>query len=119
MEQHFVTLFYPKIKLLNSVKELFLTFNKFSFYSGLKLNASKSEICGIGAKKGETVDLFGAKCINLENDTIKILGVYFSYDKNLMDDKNFLTIITKIESTLALWRKRLLTLEVRILSFPS
>ena len=79
-----------------SIEELFLTFNKFSCYSGLKLNASKSEICGIGAKKGDVVDLCGAKCLNLESEAIKILGVYFSYNKSLMDDKNFLTVITKI-----------------------
>ena len=89
---------------LNSVKELFFTFNKLLSYSGLKLNASKAEICGIGAKRGDTVDLFGAKCINLENDTIKILGIHLFYDKNFLDDKNFFTIITKIESSLSLWR---------------
>ena len=102
-----------------SIEELFLTFNKFSCYSGLKLNASKSEICGIGAKKGDVVDLCGAKCLNLESEAIKILGVYFSYNKSLMDDKNFLTVITKIENTLFLWRKRSLTLEGRILVFKS
>ena len=38
---------------VNSVKELFFTFNKLLSYSGLKLNASKSKLCGIGAKKGD------------------------------------------------------------------
>ena len=77
----------------------FATFNNFSRYSGLCLNAVKSEICGIGTKKGEIIDLFGAKCINLEIESIKILGVHFSYNKTLMNDKNFLCIIKKIENT--------------------
>ena len=75
------------IKDISSVEELFHTFNRYSCYSGLRLNASKSEICGIGAKKGDIVDLFGAKCLNLEIEAIKILGVYFSYNKSLMDEK--------------------------------
>ena len=57
------------------------------------------------------MDLFGAKWINLENDTIKILGVHFSYDK--------ITIITKIECTLSLWRKHIVTLEGSILVFKT
>ena len=104
---------------ISSIKELFFTFNEFSSYSGLKLNASKSEICGIGAKKGDIVNLLGTKCLNLETETIKILGVYFSYDKHLMNEKNFLAIITKIENTLILWRKRSLTLEGRVLVFKT
>ena len=33
-----------------SVNEIIKSFNVFSKYSGLKLNASKCEICGIGVK---------------------------------------------------------------------
>ena len=40
-----------------SIKELFATFNLFSSHSGLRLNTSKTEICGVGAKKGDSVDL--------------------------------------------------------------
>ena len=79
----------------NSIKELFVIFNLFSSYSGLKLNTSKTEICGIGAKKGDFVDLFGTKCLNLETQTVKILGIHFSYNKELMNDKDFLAILKK------------------------
>ena len=34
-----------------SVNEIIKSFNVFSKYSGLKLNTSKCEICGIGVKK--------------------------------------------------------------------
>ena len=59
------------------------------------------------------------KCLNLETQTVKILGIHFSYNKELMNNKNFLTIIKKIESTLIPWSKRLLTLEGRILVFKT
>ena len=102
-----------------SIKELFATFNLFSSHSGLRLNTSKTEICGVGAKKGDSVDLFGAKCLNLEIESVKILGIHFSYNRELMNDKNYLSIIKKIESTLIPWNKRLLTLEGRILVFKT
>ena len=38
---------------------------------------------------GVQVALCGMKCVTLNNETLKILGVYFSYDKNLEQDKNF------------------------------
>ena len=54
------------------------------------------------------------KCVNLNNETVKILGVHFSYNKNLEQDKNFSEHILKIESILKLWLIRQLTLEGRI-----
>ena len=40
------------------------------------------------------------KCFNLNNETVKILGVHFSYNKNLEQDKIFSEHILKIESIL-------------------
>ena len=59
------------------------------------------------------------KCVNLNNETVKILGVHFSYDKRLEQDKNFSEHILKIESILKLWCMRQLTLEGRITVFKS
>ena len=50
---------------------------------------------------------------------MKILGVHFSYNKNLEQDKNFSDHIIKIENILKLWRMRQLTLEGRITVFKS
>lgn len=55
-----------------SVTEVFKTLGHFSLFSGLKPNISKCEICGIGALKGVTKALRGMRCINLENDMVKI-----------------------------------------------
>ena len=59
------------------------------------------------------------KCVNLNNETVKILGVHFSYNKNLEQDKNFCDHIVKIENIIKLWRMRQLTLEGRITVFKS
>ena len=76
--------------------------NIFSNFSGLKLHKTKCEIAGIGALNGVQVALCGMKCVNLNNETVKILGVHFSYNKNLKQDKHFSEHILKIESILTL-----------------
>ena len=59
------------------------------------------------------------KCIDLRNEAIKILGVYFSYNQEIKDDKNFYNIIANIQGALNLWRIRNLTLEGRIILFKT
>ena len=66
-----------------SATEVIKTFDKFSLFSGLKINNAKCEIAGIGVKKGVKMALCGMDCIDLTEDVIKILGIYFSYEKNL------------------------------------
>ena len=58
-------------------------FDEFYLFSGLKINNAKCEIAGIGVKKGVKMALCGMDCIDLTEDVIKILGIYFSYEKNL------------------------------------
>ena len=99
---------------LDSIKQLKATFDKFSKYSGLLLNSSKTEICGIGVKRGVDVALCGMKSVNLLTDSVKILGIYFSYNEEIMRGKNFMRVITKIERVLAVWRMRILTLAGKI-----
>ena len=55
----------------------------FSTVSGLKPNKSKCEIAGLGALKGVKLELCGMEYIDLMFNAIKILGVYYSFDKNL------------------------------------
>ena len=59
------------------------------------------------------------KCVNFNNGTVKILGVHFSYNKNLEQDKNFCEHIVNIENILKLWRLTQLTFERRITVFKS
>ena len=107
------------LKDLSSIRELLKVINSYSTYSGLKPNISKCEVAGIGVLKGVKVAICGFQCINLKTRAIKILGIYFSYDKNIQFENNFNKIITNITSVLKMWRLRNLTLEGKIIIFKS
>ena len=111
------TTFFLKDK--NSMIELMRELNTFTNFSVLKPNKTKCEIAGIGVLNGVQVALCGMKCVNLYNETVKILGAHFSCNKNLEQDENFCEYIVKIENILKLWRMRQLTLEGRITLFKS
>ena len=57
--------------------------------------------------------------LNLTKETVKILGVYFSYYKKLEHDINFQSRIVKIESAQRLWHMRNLIIEGKVLVFKS
>ena len=63
--------------------------------------------------------LCGMKCTDLRNEAIKILGVYFSYNQKIKDDKNVYNIISNIQRVLNLWTMRNLALEGRIVVFET
>ena len=44
--------------------------------------------------------LCGIECIKLTDDVIKILSIYFSYNKKFEQEKNVLNHISKIQNTL-------------------
>ena len=91
----------------------------FALFSGLKTNNAKCEIAGIGVKKEVKMTLCGMDCIDLTEDVIKILGIYFSYNKKPEQDTNFLNHIVKIQNILKLWELRNLTTEGKIVVFKS
>ena len=103
----------------NSIVDLSEKLKLFSDLSGLKPNTTKCEVAGIRVLKGVQVGNCGMKCIDLRNEAIKILGVYFSYNQKIKDDKNFYNIISNIQGVLNLWRMRNLTLEGRIVVFKT
>ena len=107
------------LKNTNSITEIFKTFDTFSEFSGLKANRSKCEIAGIGVKNGAEVALLDLKCINLLTDAVRILGVHFSYNPEIYKEKNFQETVNNIESVLATWRWRNLTLLGKISIFKS
>ena len=111
------TTFFIKDK--TSALEIIRCLNMFSKYSGLKPNTSKCEIAGIGVLKGAKVALCGMQSVDLRNESIKILGTYFSYDKELEQSKNFVEHISQIQNVLKMWRMRQLSLEGRITVFKS
>ena len=71
-----------------SIEELVKAFTLFSSFSGLKPTLSKCEIWGLGPLKGVEMAVCGMQSVDLTRDAIKILGIYFSYNINLINQKN-------------------------------
>ena len=102
-----------------SIKNMVDTFHLFSEFSELKPNLSKCEITGIGVLKGIQVAVCSMRCVDLKNDTLKILGTHFSYNGKLKEERNFYTTVTNIQRVLKIWKMRNLTLEGKIVIFKT
>ena len=105
------------IKDEKSVIGLMKTFDTFSTLSGLKPNKSKWEIAGSGALKAVKLALCGIECVDLLFNAIKILGVYYSYEKNLENQERFINLVLKVEKLLTLWRMQNLSTAGKITAF--
>ena len=73
------TFFYRIIFLKNIKLRFFISFHTFL---GLKPNLEISKIMGIGVLKGVQMTLCGMRCIDLNNDTLKLLCTHFPNRKN-------------------------------------
>ena len=76
---------------------------QFSIYSGLKVNAEKTEFLRLGLRNLEAFsqDL---------KTTLKILGVYFGYNKQTTNRENFEEVLKSMKISLNIWKGRGLTL---------
>ena len=74
---------------------------------------------GIGVLKRVQVSVCGMRCIDLNIDTLKILGTQFSYNKKLKEEKNFYKIVTDMQRVLKIWKMRRLTSEGIIVIFKT
>ena len=59
----------------------------------------------------------GMRFIDLNIDTLKILGTHFSINEKLKEEKNFYKIVANMQRVLKIWKMRKLTLEGKILIF--
>ena len=91
-----------------SIKNMVNIFHLFSEFSGFKPNLSKCEIAGIGVLKGVQVALCVMYCVDLKNDTLKILGTHFSYNEKLKEERNFYKTVTNIQRVLKIWKIEIL-----------
>jgi exonuclease III len=103
------------LKNEESLKETLETLNKFHTYSGLKLNLSKCEAMWLGAKAGCKEKPLGLKWVTES----KALGIHFSYDANIMFEKNFTKKLKELKRILAMWGLRDLSVLGRITVFKS
>ena len=96
--------------------DIFDTFSKFSV---LKPNKIKCEIAGVGALKGVQAALCGMRCIDLVSNTVKIVGLYYSYNEKLEIQENFKWHMINIEKILQIWRMRDLSIAGKITVFKT
>ena len=61
----------------------------------------------------------GMRCVDLNVDTLKILGTYFSYNEKLKEEKIVYKIVTDMQRVLKIWKMRRLTLEGKIVIFKT
>ena len=71
-------------------------FDTFSIYSGLKPNKSKCEIAGTGVLKGVSMELCGMEYIDLTKNSVKFLGIHFSYNKQIKMKRTLLSLLKKL-----------------------
>jgi hypothetical protein len=101
-----------------NVKNIFKEYGRLTKASGLTLNADKTEILAIREQlhtvkyQGKVYSLRGAK-------SIKINGVVFDKDIDLMKLENFNHLVSKIEKMLNGWRARQLSLLGKILIYKT
>ena len=55
---------------------------------------------GIGVLKGVSMELCGMECIDLTKNSVKNLGIHFSYNKKIEDEQSFIKAIKKLEDVL-------------------
>ena len=95
-----------------SVEALLHTADLFSKCSGLKINPEKTECMVLGNHASSTIATV-SKNIRMK-DTIKILGVYFTYNDSQRKKLNFDEILRSIKEKLQMWKWRDLTILGRI-----
>jgi len=100
------------LKDINSLDIVLNQLEMYKQFSSLKINLTKSEAGWIGRNKDESEQ--NIKWINFYEKGIKILGIFFSYNKILHYNNNFKRILTEFKTTLSLWRTRTLTLYGKI-----
>ena len=92
-------------------------------FSPLNLNGTKSEAAWLGIarhskEQGKEMPIEW-NWINLVNDKIKLLGLYYNYDQRLVNEYNFINTIKSIKDSLYVWNTRGLTLTGKITPFKS
>ena len=76
----------------------------FQEYSSLKFNVEGNEACWIGRAKGQSSKPIQCKWINLNQNSMGVLGAHFSYNKQLDEKMNFYQVTTDCRTLLIIWK---------------
>ena len=60
----------------------------------------------VGVKNGVKVALLGLKFVDLNQDSMWILGVHFSYNNDLIKERNYQEVLNKMENVLAILQEK-------------
>ena len=97
-----------------SLKKFLEVVERFGKCSGLKVNEEKTEILLLGNCAQTTVFNCKSQSDTVFKKSVKILGVHFTYDKQLKRKLNFEELINTMKQKLRIWRWRDLTIIGRI-----
>lgn len=100
------------IKNEESLTHIFAITEKFSKYSGLKLNIDKSLLFYIGPWKTKHQSVQG---VPVCSDSFNALGIEIGNDEIICYDKNYTEKIEKLKRRLGMWSTRRLTLMGKVL----
>ena len=101
-----------------SVEELVKTFTLFSSFLSLIFLIFLNVIsAGWAHLKWVKIAVCGMQSVGLTRAAMKILGIYFSYNMNLMNQKNYCQTITNIHGVLKLWKMGNLSIKRKIVVF--
>ena len=60
----------------------------------------------MGVLKGVLMELCGMECIDLTKNSVKIIGIHFSYNKKIKNEENFIKLIKKLRMFLKFGEKK-------------
>ena len=100
------------LKNEQAIENCLKTIQLFGNVSGLKLNIEKTEGLWLGKGRNRGDNFAG---VNWEKDSIKALGVFFGYNEQDIEEKNWRNKIETIKKLLNKWNYRDLTMQGRIL----
>ena len=97
---------------IDSAKRLFSTLKSFEIVSGLRVNVDKSEGLWLGSSRNSAEKPFNIKWTN---EPVLALGVYFSYNDQDSNQRNFFSLLRDIENSLISWSRHNISIYGRIL----
>ena len=102
-----------------SLELIIQTCANFQTFSSLKLNVEKCEACWIGAEKDNPAKPINCKWVNIAGEAIRTLGIYNSYDTDLVEKLNFLDNLKPLNDVIRTWEPRGLSVAGKILVFKT
>jgi len=93
-----------------SLYETIVLLDKFSEFSGLKVNYEKSTVFRLGSLKNTNIVFYENRNLKWSSDCIDYLGLHISHNMTDMLEVNFKNKLSDIRNTLQIWKRRNLTL---------